>query len=476
MCASSALALDPPITYEAEVSGSVSGGKHTPFWLAANKQGLGSVLKNTGYVRAAAFRDALTDKKFGWGFGADIAGSWRAEAPFQIRQLYADVRYRDFMLTVGAKCLTDTARLVNPRLSSGDLLFSGNAMPVPEVKISMPDYLDIPGLRHWLGFKAYLSFGRFTDQRWERSFVPATATYNRNVISHTKGLLLRIGPADKPFVFEGGLEMAAQFGGELMRDGKVIASYPHGIKDYFKIIFPTKGGSDSPETDQLNVLGNQVGEWSARLTWKPKGRSWSLAAYYIHYFEDHSMMFFDYPWKDGLFGLEYRNHSGRWLTGAVYEFLSTTDQAGPVYWDHTPEIPEQVSGLDNYYNHSLYHGWQNWGMGIGNPLIISPVYNASHLLRFTCNRIRSHHWGVEGQPAAEFSYRALVTYTRGWGTYDNPYPNVKKNLNVLAELTYTPAKLTGWSATLGIGADFGTILGRSYGASLSIKKTGLLTR
>ena len=103
MCASSALALDPPITYEAEVSGSVSGGKHTPFWLAANKQGLGSVLKNTGYVRAAAFRDALTDKKFGWGFGADIAGSWRAEAPFQIRQLYADVRYRDFMLTVGAK-------------------------------------------------------------------------------------------------------------------------------------------------------------------------------------------------------------------------------------------------------------------------------------------------------------------------------------------------------------------------------------
>ena len=92
MCASSALALDPPITYEAEVSGSVSGGKHTPFWLAANKQGLGSVLKNTGYVRAAAFRDALTDKKFGWGFGADIAGSWRAEAPFQIRQLYADVR------------------------------------------------------------------------------------------------------------------------------------------------------------------------------------------------------------------------------------------------------------------------------------------------------------------------------------------------------------------------------------------------
>ena len=115
-------------------------------------------------------------------------------------------------------------------------------------------------------------------------------------------------------------------------------------------------------------------------------------------------------------------------------------------------------------------------MGIGNPLVISPVYNASHLLRFTCNRIRSHHWGIEGQPTTQLGYRALVTYTRGWGTYANPFLNVKKNFNVLAELTYSPAKLAGWSATLGIGADFGTILGRSYGASLSIKKTGLLTR
>lgn len=470
-------AADPPVTYEAQAEASASSGAHTPFWMAANRDGLGSVRKNGGFVRAALFRKAEDEKRFTWGFGTDVAGAWRAEAPFVVRQLYGELRYRDFLLSVGPRVLPDTATLVDRRLSSGDLLFSGNALPVPEARLSMPRYLDIPGLRHWIGVKAYISYGRFTDGNWQRSFASdGDYRYTRDVLFHSKGIALRVGRQGSPFVFEGALDMAAQFGGKMMRGDSVIRVLPHRLKDYLKALIPRGADSNAPLGEQTNVLGNHQGEWSARLRWQPSGRPWRLAAYYLHYFDDHSMMFFDYPWKDGLWGIEYRNPSGRWVTGAVYEFVSTTDQSGPVYWDHTPSIPEQVSGRDDYYNHAdIYNAWQHWGMGLANPLVIAPVYNPDGFIRFQCNRLRGHHWAVEGEPFDGLGYRVLCSYTRGWGTYPRPYREVKSNLNLLAEATWAPGRAGGWSATLAVGADFGRLLGKSFGASLSIKKTGLLT-
>ncbi|MDE5627062.1 MAG: hypothetical protein K2I58_03795, partial [Candidatus Amulumruptor sp.] len=142
LMASPLMAEEPAITYEAEVSASLSHGEHTPFWLAANREGLGSIRTDAGFVRGALFRAAPGEKRFTWGFGADLVGAWRAESPFFIRQLYGELRYRDFQLMIGSKCLTDTSRLVDRRLSSGDLLISGNALTVPQVRLEMPQYHD----------------------------------------------------------------------------------------------------------------------------------------------------------------------------------------------------------------------------------------------------------------------------------------------------------------------------------------------
>ena len=103
-------------------------------------------------------------------------------------------------------------------------------------------------------------------------------------------------------------------------------------------------------------------------------------------------------------------------------------------------------------------------MGMGNPLIISPVYNA--------NRIKGHHFGFSGRPTAEIAYRALLSFTRSWGTYDNPTPTILHNVNALAEVTYSPRRLAGWDFRLGLGADGGDLLGKSFGAMLTIRKTG----
>lgn len=456
------------IWYGAELTASLSGGAYTPLWLASNRQGLGSVKKDFGYVRGGVFGEMRKGKKFSWGFGADLVGAWRSSAPFVIHQLYGEVRYWNAALTIGSK---EQHPLFNDiYLSSGDLLFSGNARPIPQIRLELPDYLNIPYLRGWAAIKGYVSYGFFTDSGWQRSFTTPDAKRTEGALFHSKGGWLRIGDETRfPLTFEGGLEMAAQWGGKSISGGKVIYM-PHHLKDAIKTFFFGAGGHDTPIGEQTNVYGNHVGEWSASLKWQaPK---WSVRAYYEHFFEDHSMLFFDYAWKDMLLGLEAELPANRFVSKVVYEYLNTKDQASSVYWDHTPELPEQVSGRDSYYNHSIYTGWQHWGMGIGNPLIIAPAYNRDGNIYFRCNRIVSHHIGFKGQPWPRLGYRFLASSTTGWGTYDTPFRNVRHNVNLLLEATYSAPFWSGFSVTAGLGADFGSLLGRSTGLAITFRKTG----
>ena len=458
------------IRYHGEIGLSFSGGEHTPFWMANNQYGLSSVKRNNGYLRLGAFHDMDESKRFSWGAGVDLAAAFRFSSPFIVQQLYGEVKYRCLDLMIGSKELNGFT--TNSDLGSGNLLYSGNARPVPQLRAGIFDYADFWGTKGWFAVKGYIAFGMFTDNRWIKSWVNPDTEYTLNTLYHSKAISFRGGNSKKfPLELEVGLEMATQFGGERYKDGKLIRKMPHGFKNWIKAIIPMNGGDDTPQEDQYNVEGNMLGTWNFALAWKPQS-DWSVKIYYQHMFEDHSMLFFDYPWKDGLYGVEAKFPENRWVSEAVYEFLYTKDQAGAVYWDHTPEINEQVSGRDNYYNNYNYNGWQHWGMGIGNPLVVSPVYNANHQLIFLCNRIWAHHFAIKGDPSEEIGYRLMLSYSKGWGTYQKPFDDPKRNLNLLAEVSWKPRKLAGWQADLSFGLDDGSLLGRSYGVGLKISKTG----
>jgi len=160
------------------------------------------------------------------------------------------------------------------------------------------------------------------------------------------------------------------------------------------------------------------------------------------------------------------------VSSFVYEYLYSKDQTGAVLNVSSPEIPEQVSGRDNYYSHSVYTGWQHWGMGIGNPLMLSPIYNRNHHISFLDTRIIGHHLGIAGNPLKSLSYRLLLSYSRNWGTYNMPYPEVLDNFNGLLEVNWRPERLKGWHVSAAIAGDAGKLLGKSFGARVSIGKTG----
>lgn len=475
---------DSTLSYGVEFNTSASTAETTPFWLVANRYGLSSLRSSNGYARAGIFKHKKYDRRFDWEAGADIAVPYRYSSPFVIQQLYAGVRYRSMSLTVGSKQWQNG--VVDADLSSGDMVMSTNARPIPQIFFEIPEYNALPYTDGWLAMRGYFSMGMFTHDSWEKNRAGAGASWVDNQLYHSKGAFIRILNPDKsPITLEGGLEMATQWGGTIhgvdrYTNEPYVVKVPHGFKDVVKVIIGL-GGGDSADPMQggeiANALGNHVGQWSAAINWTHKPTGWKVRAYYEHFFDDHSMTFLQHAWKDMLLGVQIELPKNPFVSKFVYEYINTKDQSGAVYWDKTPEIPSQISGRDGYYSHYLYPGWQHWGMGMGNPLLISPIYNTPgryDSYEFMDNRVKGHHIGFEGSPLPELDYRVLLTYTRSWGCYEVPAPYLRYNFNGLLELNYHPRKLSGWNARLGIAVDAGKLLGDNFGAMLTISKTGWL--
>lgn len=475
------------VMYRGEAVFSFAGGQNTPFWLVNNLQGMSSIRKNNGYLRLGAFKPQHEDKRFSWGAGVELAAGYRQQSPFFIQQLYAEVRYRCLDAMVGAKEMS--GEINNPRLSSGNLLFSNNARPIPQIRLGIFDFADIWGTKGWLGIKGYLAFGKFTDTNWQKDWtkfeegvtkedgVLKEIEWQRHVegaLFHSKGLWLRAGNTKKfPLTFEAGIEMATQFGGEswYKTNGEWHhVKAPSGLKAWWKALVPLAGGDDAVNADQTNVQGNFLGNYTFALSWLPQ-QDWGVKVYWEHMFEDHSQLYVEYPWHDGQWGVEARLPKNPIVSNIVYEFLYMKDQSGPVYWDHTHNLDIQVSGRDNYYDNYMYVAWQHWGRIIGNPMILSPIYNDGNLMLRT-NRVMGHHLGFEGQPLSQLGYRVLLSYSQNWGTYDIPLPEVEENFNMLVELNWRPPKLKGWEGKLSIGVDAGDLIGNSIGAQIGISKSG----
>lgn len=459
------------LRYDAQIHATFSSGKNTPFWLVSNLQGLGNPEKNNGYVRAGIFKDIDRHKRFSWGAGVDLVGAWQNYAPFQIHQLYGELKYRSIGLMIGSKEMWCDAN--DPKLSSGSLLFSGNAIPIPQLRFGIFDYVPFPKAESWLKVKGYIAFGMFTDSGWQKDWAAKNTRRTENVLYHSKGLWFRFGNLKKcPLEGEFGVEMATQFGGTAYKNGEVL-NMGHSLLDWLRAFLPIYTHKKTFLGDERSVDGNMLGQYTFALKYTPKDADWNIRTYYEHFFEDESMMFLEYgPWKDGLVGIEATLPKNRFVSKIVYEFLYSKDQSGAVFNNKSDDFPEQISGRDNYYNHSVYSGWQHWGMGIGNPLFISPIYNADNEILFNYTRIIGHHLGIAGNPTNELDYRLILSYTDNWGTYFKPLPNIMSNFNALVEVNWFPKKLKGWYAGVGFAIDRGDLLGNSFGCGITVGKVG----
>ena len=475
--------------YEAQISGSDGC---TPLWLNANKYGLSSLDSFNGYVRGGLERPLKEDdgKKWRIGYGLDFVVPLHYTSDFVIQQCYAEIRYKHAVLTLGQK--EQPMLLKNMELSSGSQTLGINARPIPEIRLSFPDYWNVPGLHNWLAIKGHFSYGWMTDGHYQKDWTKGLHRYSEGVLYHDKAGYLRIGPGDKefPFSLELGLEMACEFGGKTYRHGRNTINGHTGLKAYIDAF--TAGGDDEMgNAIYSNVAGDQLGSWVARLNYD--NDKFGLSLYADHYFEDHSSMFFLdydgygsdeewdtwvknryllYPLKDIMVGAELRLNHFKWIDGVVIEYLNTRYQSGPIYHDHTTNMSDHLGGGDSYYNHGIYPGWVHWGQVMGNPLYRSPIYNTDGTLTVRDNRFYAWHFGMSGNLLSNLCYRVLCSWQKGYGTYSSPYLYPKENLSMMGEMTYQfkgSGLLKYCAIKLAGGFDKGELLGNNLGGQLTIQ-------
>lgn len=484
--------------YMVEAQGSGSHGT-TPLWLNANKYGLSSLKEGNGYARAAVSRamSQSYDKKLDWGFCADIVVPVNYTSKFVIQQAYVEGRWMYGTLSIGGK--QREMNLKNSRLSSGSQTLGISARPVPQVRLALEDYWSIPFTKDWLQVKGHVAFGMQTDEGWQHEFTDKKTRYSDNVLYHSKAGFLKIGRDGAfPLSVEMGLEMASLFGGNSYRPngkGEMIELVgSRSFKAFWHAFVP--GGKDSTDGENYkNAEGDLLGSWMMRVNYEKD--TWKAGFYVDKFFEDHSAMFqldyngygsgdewlekkehkyVMYDFKDWMLGADFQLKQGTWLRNVVVEYLYTKYQSGPIYHDHTVSIPDHMGGMDSYYNHGIYPGWQHWGQVIGNPLYRSPIYNKNGVISVANNRFVALHVGVDGMPTRNIGYRVLASFQDGLGTYANPYTKVRHNVSVLVEGEYkfTSNAMAGWSVKGGYAMDFGDIIGDNQGFQLTIAKRGII--
>ena len=135
--------LTSSLSYHIETQATLSKGQ-TPLWLNANRYGLSSLDKTNGYVRAAVMRPLSADSARRWAIGycADVAAPLHYTSNVVVQQAYVEARWLHGVLTAGAK--EWPMQLKNQTLSSGSQTLGINARPVPQVRIALPEYWQLP--------------------------------------------------------------------------------------------------------------------------------------------------------------------------------------------------------------------------------------------------------------------------------------------------------------------------------------------
>ena len=413
------------ISYAAEVSAVVSSGA-VPLWIQALEDGNISAAPYSGNITAAVYKRATRPCRwYDYDFGIALTGRFDTQRTTgYFRSLYAHTRLYIVDITAGIKPLVVGSQ--NPQLTTGGLLFSGNAYPIPRISIGIDQYIPFPGLYGYLEVKGGLTHGWFVDNS-----CLDTTIHTTNALLHYKFAGVRLG-GSLPINIGYELHHVGQWGGTSPYHGKFPISW-----DTFKHIVLAQGGGNNL-SDQLNAEGNHIGVQELSLV--AKWTHWNITTYWQTIFEDKSANFIGRSnLADGLWGIALRQNEWPFINAITLEYLNTTRQDGP-WHDRDGQV---YGGRSNYYNNSSYkQGWTHFGRTIGNAMM-SPDNN----------RVRVYFAGIAGD-----------IYGFNYSTNTACMLEVKKHVE------------KAWGLDFGVrmAADMGTQYGNRFGAMITISKQGII--
>lgn len=486
-----------PVNYTAEIIANAGNGAFAPYYMTANRYGV--LTQSKGMILHAGVQRPLDiNRRLSYDFGVDLyggvtnstdyskwipsaneqfKGEWTLSpehpAPFWIQQLYATLKYRCLYFSAGMK--DRASYMLNNALSSGDMIQSGNARSVPQVRAGFIDFQDIPFTNGWVQIQGEVAYGVYCQNKWlDNHFDYFSGILTKNMLFNYKRLYFRTNPA-KPFSATFGGQGAGQFGGTSYTYSNGVLtgtdSHSHNLKAFWQALVPHSNGVEG------YFEGQHMGSWDIKLRYRLRNNT-ELSAYVQNLWEDGTGMGKLNGW-DGLWGVEYKAPRKGWIDAAVIEYLQTTNQSGPLHWDPADAAGTtlnigQATGSDNYYNNGFYGAYANLGMAQGNPLLKSPIFYTKGGILFQDNRVKALHIGLSGSPVEGLTYRLLGSYRTSWGTYSHPRLEKLHSASFLAEASYTLKAVPELNLKGELGIDHGKLFGNRIGVCVTVSYSGLL--
>jgi hypothetical protein len=454
-------------SYTIETGASGSAGKQTPFWLISNQYDLLTPNKFNSWLKLGFHSKLDSSKKIDYDYGFDLVNRYSNQYDLYIHQGYA--RLKLWFINVQAGSIEEKFGDQDNSLSSGGLLWSGNARPMPKVTINVPKYTAVPFTKGFLEFKGGISHGWFGNNQ-----------FVKNTWLHHKYVYIQLG-GKLPVHIHYGYHHFAQWGGE-SRD-TTIGNLPSGFKDFMKVFFAKSGSSTAPLSETINRLGNHIGSRNFGLDVDLK--KIRVGIYYQNVFEDNSGKHYHNK-NDGLWGFYlHTNDKNKPVSGIVYEYVNTTDQSGSYndYWmlngvrylypvaggEHF-----EAGGNDDYFNNFTYlMGWTLHDMTIGTPLITSPaIFSVTSPDYIRNNKIQAHHIGIEGT-YKKLYYKLFYTYSLNYGTNLYPFNGKKDQQSIMLNMQLSNSLPWGLIFATTIGVDKCKMYGNNAGILISLIKKGM---
>lgn len=461
-----------------------ASGDFVPFYQGALNGGRQTAAGNV-QIEAAAISPLSLDQRLSWGAGVDLiadfapgieysrydAGKWTSSrvtpGRARIQQLYGTAKWRGVFLTLGLK--EETPAMGNRALSSGDLVWSGNARPIPGGRVGFIDFQDIPFTNKWVQIQGEVMYGKMTDSDW---WSAQANRFNYHIASgewyNYKRCYFRTKPS-QPLSVTVGMQAAATFGGETRwySDGQSYRYSKRKVKftDFFKMLIPTQSKSED------FYDGNHLGSWDFEARWRFQSGD-EMKARFSWPWEDGSGIGRRNGW-DGLWGLEYqRAGNGHILDAAVIEYIDMTNQSGPIHFAPADRpgttITSQATGADDYYNNAYYNSYANYGLSMGSPMLMAPAFNIDGYPAYIGNRMRGFHAAACGWLSPSLCWTVKGGYRKAWGNGKIMLPKPIHSTAVMIEAGYIVKKINGLKVKASIELDRGSMPGNTFGGMLTL--------
>lgn len=367
--------------------------------------------------------------------------------------------------------------LVDSSLSSGAFAVSGNALGIPKVEVSIPEYWSIPFTKNILAVKGSFSHGWFGKTKLNYTeHVSEVSSYY-----HQKTLYGRIGKPEWRWKLYGGFNHQVMWGNEKQINGS--DAFP--LSDFKTFWYVVSGKAyGTPGVLATSKVGNHIGSIDQAFEYHFSKLG---VLFYHQFFYEVGGLYHGNNLKDGLWGLTIKNNN---YSGSkfgwhkiLFEYFNSKSQGGEL------DAPITPSGDEDYYNNYIYsNGWSYKGQSIGNNFLTNRKYAMPDLPSrekeyFINNRVILFHAGVQGY-FADWNYTGKVSFSRNFGTYGSspiggsmgdqrfpgPPPYFEEVQQFSAFINAYKILPNNYRLGFSVALDNGKLLPNSIGAQVTIAK------